>query len=119
MLDTGWRSKADRPFVPTRVIVEVESEDETQLPKDQPLWKDNTMDKIDEEDDGRDEDNKLRVGNERDFVPVSAMLLDERISEDEDEVQWKFFCKEKTRIRQALRQQPVRMMKTMYLFRNF
>ena len=53
MLDTGWRSKSDRPFVPLRLIVEVDSEDETQLPKDQPLWKDKTLDKQDEEDNGR------------------------------------------------------------------
>ncbi len=70
MLETGWRSKADRPLVPPRVIVEVESEDETQLPKDQPL----TEARQDEEDNGRD------------FVPVSAMLLEERRSEDENGV---------------------------------
>ncbi len=53
MLDTGWRSQSDRPFVPLRLIVEVDSEDETLLPKDQPLWKDKTLDKQDEEDNGR------------------------------------------------------------------
>ncbi len=78
MLDTGWRSKADRPFVPPRVIVEVESEDETQLPKDQPLREA----RQDEEDNGRD------------FVPVSsAMLLEEGRSEDENGVP--FFAKTK------------------------
>jgi hypothetical protein len=61
---------SDRPFVPPRLLVpesqpmQDDSEEETQLPKDQPPY----------------------IPPKRDFVPVEDILLEERISEDEDEV---------------------------------
>ncbi len=55
-LDTGWRSKADSPFVPPSALVargsvdreaDDDSEDETQLPKNQPIWLEETVDNAD------------------------------------------------------------------------
>ena len=112
MLDTGWRSKADSPFVPPRVVIargsvgretDDDSEDETQLPKNQPIWIEETLGNAgrESEEDGNDSPTQLpqdqppyvvqtvEASNEdtaRDFVPVSSMLLDKRVSEDEDDI---------------------------------
>ena len=80
-----------------------DSEDETQLPKNQPIWIEETLDNAgrESEEDGNDSPTQLpqdqppyvvqtmEASNEdiaRDFVPVSSMLLDERVSEDEDDI---------------------------------
>ena len=60
---------SDRPFFPPRLLVpetlpmEDDSEEETQLPKDQPPY----------------------IPPTKDFVPVEDIFLEERHSEDEDE----------------------------------
>ena len=114
-LDTGWRSKADSPFVPPRVVLargsvgrdtDDDSEDETQLPKNQPIWIEEKLDNAgrQSEEDGSDSATQLPqdqppydvetvdASNEdtaRDFVPVSSMFLGERVSEDEDDIPFK------------------------------
>ena len=61
---------SDRPFVPPRLLVpesqpmQDDSEEETQLPKDQPPY----------------------IPATTDFVPVASIFLDERRLEDEDDV---------------------------------
>lgn len=115
ILDTGWRSKADGPFVPPRVVLargsvgtdtDDDSEDKTQLPKNQPTWIEETLDNAgrQSEENGSDSATLLPqdqppydietvdASNEdtaRDFVPVSSMYLDERVSEDEDDIPFK------------------------------
>jgi len=98
---------SDKPFVPPRLIVpesqtrEDDSEEETQLPKDQPPYIiPPTIDRLTNSDsEGETQLPKdqppsyipetgetSKQNNGKDYVPVSSIFLDERTSEDEDDI---------------------------------
>jgi hypothetical protein len=94
------RRKTDSPFVPPRVVVpetqstQHESAEETQLPKDQPMWKDVTEGQTERPADS-DSEGETQLPkdqppyipeNGKDFVPVSSIFLEERTVEDEDDI---------------------------------
>ena len=101
------RKKADRLFTPPRLVVpetqptEDATEEETQLPREQPpVWTDQTEGNTERQADSNSE-GKTQLPKDqppfipatsdtsnqetaKDFVPVSSIFLEERTSEDED-----------------------------------
>jgi hypothetical protein len=103
------RRKTDSPFVLPRVLVpetqsiQQDSEEESQLPKDQPAWKvqteggltDRPADTDSEGETQLPKDQPPRIPetgetsndlNGKDFVPVESIFLEERLSQDDEDI---------------------------------
>ncbi len=103
------RRKTDSPFVPPRVLVpetqsiEQDSEEETQLPKDQPIWDVQTEGGETDRPTDSDSEGETQLPKdqpsyipetgetstdliEKDFVPVESIYLEERLSQDDEDI---------------------------------
>ena len=103
------RRKTDSPFVLPRVLVpetqsiEQESEEETQLPKDQPIWNVQTEGGQTDRPTDSDSEGETQLPKdqppyipetgetstdliEKDIVPVESIFLEERLSQDDEDI---------------------------------